>query len=70
MVEFFTEAATRFGPLFFEWFPDKAGYAVQALKPLTFGFALMLFLILEPRGLAHRWRLIKAAWRLRPFSQL
>jgi len=28
----------------------------------------MLFLIFEPRGLAYRWHLIKAAWRLRPFS--
>jgi branched-chain amino acid transport system permease protein len=29
---------------------------------------LTLFLIFEPRGLAHRWYLFKAAWRLRPFS--
>ncbi|MEN8240799.1 MAG: branched-chain amino acid ABC transporter permease, partial [Chloroflexota bacterium] len=70
VVEYLTETATRLGPVFFELFPETAGYAVQALKPLTFGVALMLFLILEPRGLAHRWTLIKSAWRLRPFSQL
>jgi branched-chain amino acid transport system permease protein len=45
-----------------------ASGAVQALRPLFFGATLMFFLIFEPRGLAHRWQLIKAAWRLRPFS--
>jgi branched-chain amino acid transport system permease protein len=29
---------------------------------------LMLFLAFEPRGLAHRWEILKAAWRLRPFA--
>jgi branched-chain amino acid transport system permease protein len=29
---------------------------------------IVLFLILEPRGLAHRWMLFKAAYRLWPFS--
>jgi branched-chain amino acid transport system permease protein len=28
----------------------------------------MLFLAFEPRGLAHRWEILKAAWRLRPFA--
>jgi branched-chain amino acid transport system permease protein len=32
-----------------------------ALRPLVFGLTLALFLIFEPRGLAHRWRLIKAS---------
>ncbi len=67
-VEYLIEAATRFGPAFIEVFPATAGNAVQAFKPLFFGVTLMLFLILEPRGLAHRWQLLKAAWRLRPFS--
>lgn len=39
-----------------------------ALTPMVFGVALMLFLIFEPRGMAHRWEIIKASWRLRPFS--
>jgi branched-chain amino acid transport system permease protein len=41
---------------------------LTSFRPIFFGLALMLFLIFEPRGLAHRWNLIKAAWRLRPFS--
>jgi branched-chain amino acid transport system permease protein len=28
----------------------------------------VLFLIFEPDGLARRWRLIKAYWKLYPFS--
>ncbi|NIM94674.1 MAG: branched-chain amino acid ABC transporter permease [Anaerolineales bacterium] len=41
---------------------------LTSFRPLFFGLILMLFLIFEPKGLAHRWQLIKAAWRLRPFS--
>ncbi|HKZ86469.1 MAG TPA: branched-chain amino acid ABC transporter permease [Anaerolineae bacterium] len=67
VVELLTEAATLFGPFFVGIFPAAAG-GVQALRPLFFGTTLMLFLIFEPRGLAHRWQIFKAAWRLRPFS--
>jgi branched-chain amino acid transport system permease protein len=68
LVELLIEGATLFGPLFITLFPSTAAGAVQALRPLFFGLALALFLIFEPRGLAHRWYLVKAAWRLRPFS--
>ena len=68
VVELLIEGATLFGPFFISLFPSTAAGAVQALRPLFFGVALMLFLIFEPRGLAHRWHLFKAAWRLRPFS--
>jgi branched-chain amino acid transport system permease protein len=68
VVELLIEGATLFGPFFINIFPSTAAGAVQALRPLLFGAALMLFLIFEPRGLAHRWRLFKASWRLRPFS--
>ncbi len=69
VIELIIEGATRFGPFFIALFPSTAAGAVQALRPLFFGVALMLFLIFEPRGLAHRWQLIKAAWRLRPFAR-
>jgi branched-chain amino acid transport system permease protein len=68
IVELLVEGATLIGPFFITIFPSTAAGAVQALRPLFFGTTLMLFLIFEPRGLAHRWQLIKAAWRLRPFS--
>ena len=50
-------------------FPDNAPRLLTSFRPIFFGAVLMLFLIFEPRGLAHRWRLIKASWRLRPFSR-
>jgi len=68
VVELLIEIATLLGPLFSDVLPATAYGAVQALRPLFFGAALMLFLIFEPRGLAYRWHLIKAGWRLRPFS--
>jgi branched-chain amino acid transport system permease protein len=68
VVEILIEIATVLGPVFADILPSTAYGAVQALRPLFFGVALMLFLIFEPRGLAYRWHLIKAAWRLRPFS--
>jgi branched-chain amino acid transport system permease protein len=38
------------------------------IKEMSIGLAIILFLIFEPDGLAHRWRLIKAYWKLYPFS--
>jgi branched-chain amino acid transport system permease protein len=40
-----------------------------ALLPIMFGLTLMFFILYEPRGLAFRWAIIQAAWKLRPFSQ-
>jgi len=44
-----------------------AGFT-SGVAPMVFGIILVLFLVLEPRGLAHRWSLLKAAYRLWPFS--
>jgi branched-chain amino acid transport system permease protein len=38
------------------------------LKQMAIGAAIILFLIFDPDGLAHRWHLIKAYWKLYPFS--
>lgn len=51
------------------FFATIGGSATAALRPTIFGLALMLFLIFEPRGLAYRWIVTKAAWRLRPFAR-
>ncbi|MDE0072108.1 MAG: branched-chain amino acid ABC transporter permease [Caldilineaceae bacterium] len=50
-------------------FPELSGQLLTSFRPIFFGIALILFLIYEPRGLAHRWQLLKAGWRLRPFSR-
>ncbi len=46
------------------WLRDGLAY----FKEMAIGLAIILFLIFEPDGLAHRWRLIKAYWKLYPFS--
>ncbi len=45
-----------------------AGDLIMSLKEGIFGLIVVLFLIFEPDGLAHRWKLIKAYWKLYPFS--
>ncbi|MBU1039979.1 MAG: branched-chain amino acid ABC transporter permease [Proteobacteria bacterium] len=47
--------------------PDISG-SIVALREGVFGLVLVLFLVFEPEGLANRWRLIKAYWKLYPFS--
>jgi len=44
-----------------------AGFTT-GIGPMVFGLVIILFLILQPRGLAHRWQLFKASYRLWPFS--
>lgn len=38
------------------------------IKEMSVGAAIILFLIFEPEGLIHRWRLMRASWKLYPFS--
>ena len=45
-----------------------AGDLIMSVKEGIFGLIVILFLIFEPDGLAHRWKLIKAYWKLYPFS--
>jgi branched-chain amino acid transport system permease protein len=57
VVPFLSETLTSF----------PSGFA-SGVMPMTLGLVIVLFLILEPRGLAHRWNLFKASYRLWPFS--
>jgi branched-chain amino acid transport system permease protein len=45
-----------------------AAQAAASLALLSRGLVIILFLIFEPRGLEHRWGMIKAYCRLWPFS--
>jgi branched-chain amino acid transport system permease protein len=40
----------------------------SGIAPMIFGLAIILFLIFEPRGMAHRWSKIKSSYRVWPFS--
>lgn len=41
---------------------------ISYLREMAIGAVIVLFLIFEPDGLAHRWEQIKAYWKLYPFS--
>jgi branched-chain amino acid transport system permease protein len=45
-----------------------AAQAAASLALVTRGLVIILFLIFEPRGLAHLWWMIKAYYRVWPFS--
>jgi branched-chain amino acid transport system permease protein len=49
-------------------FPGMPNGFATGITPMIFGLIIVLFLIFEPRGLAHRWLLFKSSYRLWPFS--
>lgn len=68
VVDFFEEIFIDFLPRLLDTFEPLN---IQGGLPLVlFGSLLAIFLIYEPRGIAYRWRIIQAAWRLRPFSKV
>ena len=42
---------------------------ITFLREIAIGLIIIAFLMLEPDGLAHRWRQIKTYWKLYPFSR-
>jgi branched-chain amino acid transport system permease protein len=58
-VETFTEHAGNLLPS--DW------NVATALKPLSFGLVIVLFLIFEPRGIANWWRIVRSYTKLWPF---
>ena len=49
-------------------FPALGIHPAAALSVSVFGIVIILFLLFEPRGLAHRWEIFKASYRLYPFA--
>jgi branched-chain amino acid transport system permease protein len=45
-----------------------APQAAASLSLIMRGLIIIIFLIFEPRGLAHRWQMVKSYYRLWPFS--
>lgn len=56
------------GPIITSVIPQIGAQISAALVEMVFGITLVLFLIYEPRGLAHRWEILKESYRLWPFS--
>jgi len=48
----------------------STGFAmtIAPLREFVFGLTIVLFIIFEPKGLAELWRIIRASFRLWPFS--
>jgi branched-chain amino acid transport system permease protein len=62
------EVATRSCTPIKELFPLFGAQITSSITLIIFGIILMLFLVFEPRGLAHRWEVMKTRARLYPFS--
>ncbi len=53
-------------PIVAEAFPEFGGNIFAGMN-IVLGAAIMVMLIFEPRGLVHRWNILKASYRLWPF---
>jgi branched-chain amino acid transport system permease protein len=64
-IKLLEQVVTTIGPILANIFvPQMAA----SLALVVNGLVIILFLIFEPRGLAHRWEMIKAYYRHWPFS--
>jgi len=62
ILRYATEAVMNLGVL------SGSGLSLAPLREFTFGLAIVLFILLEPRGLAEIWRIVRSNFRLWPFS--
>jgi branched-chain amino acid transport system permease protein len=63
------ELVTIAGPFFAHMFPAVAAQFAASLSLIVRGLIIVVFLIFEPRGVLHRWEMVKAYFRLWPFSR-
>lgn len=49
-------------------FITSSGLNMAPLREFIFGLSIVLFILLEPRGLAELWRIVRSSFRLWPFS--
>ena len=68
-VEILRELTNILGPVMGDAIPFLGMTLPTALPLLTLGAVIVVFLIYEPRGLAHRWEIIKNLYRLWPYSR-
>jgi branched-chain amino acid transport system permease protein len=62
------EAAHVVAPLLDHLIPYIGGTAIGALPVIIFSIVVILFIIFEPRGLVHRWNILKTSARIFPFN--
>ena len=68
LIQLLQVGVTKMTPALQTAFPAMPSGFATGIAPMLFGLVIILFLIFEPRGLAHRWNLFKASYRLWPFS--
>jgi branched-chain amino acid transport system permease protein len=49
-------------------FITSSGLNMAPLREFVFGLAIVLFILIEPKGLAELWRIVRSSFRLWPFS--
>jgi branched-chain amino acid transport system permease protein len=47
---------------------SKVALTIAPLREFVFGLAIVLFIMLRPKGLADLWRIVRSSFRLWPFS--
>jgi branched-chain amino acid transport system permease protein len=61
------ELSTLVTPLAETFLGGAAFYASAAFSLVFYSLIIVIFLVFEPRGIAHRWEIIKRSYRLHPF---
>jgi branched-chain amino acid transport system permease protein len=61
------EFSTLVTPLTEVFLGGVAFYASAAFSLIFYSLIIIVFLVFEPRGIAHRWEIIKRSYRLHPF---
>lgn len=56
------------GPVISSLIPQISAQISSALVDMSFAVVLIVFLVFEPRGISHRWEILKESYRLWPFS--
>ena len=67
-IKLLNELCVVAGPMITSCIPQIGVQVSAALIEMTFGATIVMFLVYEPRGIAHRWEIIKESYRLWPFS--
>ena len=55
-------------PLLADVFPSGGMLLYASLGAIIYALVIIVFVVVEPRGMAHRWELLKVSYRLHPFS--
>ncbi|MBM3118923.1 MAG: branched-chain amino acid ABC transporter permease [Chloroflexi bacterium] len=58
----------RFTPAMISVLPVLTAAQISSIAMFAFALVIIVFLVWEPRGLAHRWQIFKTSYRLWPFA--